>query len=51
MHSLRTLLADLATLAQNQVIAKTPGLAFTPLTRPIPLQQKALDLLGASLRR
>ena len=48
-HSLRTLLADLATLSKNRVRTSGPqGAEFYMLTRPTPLQQRALDLLGAS---
>ena len=48
-HSLRTLLADLATLSKNRVRTSGPqGAEFYMLTRPTPLQQRAFDLLGAS---
>jgi hypothetical protein len=49
VHSFRTLLADLATLAKNRV--RTSGAEsaeFYMLTRPTPLQQRAFELLGAS---
>jgi transposase len=47
VHSFRSLLADLATLARNTIItAITPRYPLTVLTRPTPLQQTALDLLG-----
>jgi hypothetical protein len=49
VHSFRTLLADLATLAKNRV--RTSGAKsaeFYMLTRPTPLQQRAFDLLGVS---
>ena len=49
VHSFRTLLADLATLAKNRV--RTSGAKdaeFYMLTRPTPLQQRAFELLGAS---
>ena len=47
VHSFRSLLADLATLARNTVTtAITPDYPLTVLTRPTPIQQKAFDLLG-----
>src|ERR1700759_1484348 len=47
VHSLRTLLADLATLARNTIAtAIAPLYPLTVLTRPTALQRKALDLLG-----
>ena len=47
VHSFRSLLADLATLARNTIItAITPHYPLTVLTRPTPVQQKAFDLLG-----
>jgi Transposase DDE domain len=47
VHSFRSLLADLATLTRNTLItAIDPERSFTLTTRPTPLQQKALDLLG-----
>ena len=50
MHSFQSLLADLATLARNTIVtANAPNQPFTVLTRPTPIQQKALDLLGISL--
>lgn len=45
-HSLRTLLADLGTLAKNRVRMNESAAEFDMLTRPTPLQKKALDLLG-----
>jgi hypothetical protein len=49
VHSFRSLLADLATLARNTIItAITPRYPLTMLTRPTPLQQRALDLLGVA---
>ena len=49
VHSLRTLLADLATLAKNRVrTSGAEGAEFYMLTRPTPLQQRAFELLGAS---
>jgi hypothetical protein len=47
VHSFRTLLADLATLARNTIItAITPLHPLIVLTRPTPIQQKAFDRLG-----
>ena len=46
VHSFRSLLADLATLARNTILtAITPGYPFTVLTRPTPIQHKAFHLL------
>jgi hypothetical protein len=50
VHSLRTLFADLATLAKNTIQARTDDLpSFDRLTRPTALQQRAFDLLGIAL--
>ena len=50
MHSFRSLLADLATLVRNTLVtAITPNYPLTVLTRPTPLQHKALALLGVTL--
>jgi hypothetical protein len=50
VHSFRSLLADLATLARNTVTtAITPDYPITVLTRPTPIQHKALDLLGIAV--
>jgi transposase len=47
VHSFRSLLADLATLARNTITtAITPLYPLTVLTRPTLIQQKAFDLLG-----
>ncbi len=49
VHSFRTLLADLATLARNTITtAIAPLYPLTVLTRPTTIQQKALDLLGVA---
>ena len=49
VHSFRTLLTDLATLAKNRVrTSGVKGGEFYMLTRPTPLQQRAFELLGAS---
>ncbi len=50
VHSFRSLLADLATLARNTVItAITPNYPLTVLTRPTPIQHKAFALLGVPM--
>jgi transposase len=50
VHSFRSLLADLATLARNTIVtAITPNYPLTVLTRPTPIQQKAFDLLGVAM--
>jgi transposase len=50
VHSFRSLLADLATLARNTITtAIAPLYPLTVLTRPTPIQQKAFDLLGVRL--
>jgi hypothetical protein len=47
VHSFRTLLADLATLARNTITtAISPLCPLTVLTRPTAVQRKALGLLG-----
>ena len=50
VQSLRTLLADLATVTRNTVAPRLPGAEpFEVITRPTPLQDKALKLLGVRL--
>ncbi|HEY4043848.1 MAG TPA: IS1634 family transposase [Rhodopila sp.] len=50
VHSFRTLLADLATMARNTIItAINPLYPLTVVTRPTPVQQKAFDLLGIAV--
>src|SRR5437764_13760954 len=50
VHSFRSLLADLATLARNTIVtAITPNYPLTIMTRPTPIQHRALDLLGVSV--
>jgi hypothetical protein len=50
VHSFQTLLADLATIAQNTIVtAITPNYPLTMVTRPTPTQHKAFQLLGLSL--
>jgi hypothetical protein len=49
VHSLQTLLADLATICLNQIQPADPALpGFRLVTTPTPLQRQALDLLGVS---
>jgi len=50
VHSFQTLLADLATIAQNTIVtAITPNYPLTMITRQTPTQHKAFQLLGLSL--
>jgi hypothetical protein len=50
VHGFQTLLADLATIAENRIRPKLPGAeAFDQITRPTPLQRRAFDLLGVKL--
>jgi transposase len=50
VHSFQTLLADLATVAQNTIVtAITPNYPLTMVTRQTPTQHKAFQLLGLSL--
>jgi hypothetical protein len=50
VHSFQTLLADLATIVKNRIQPNLPGAEpFDQLTRPTPLQQRALDLLQVRL--
>jgi transposase len=50
VHSFRTLLADLATMARNTIItAINPLYPLTVVTRPTPVQQKAFNLLGLAV--
>ena len=47
VHSFPTLLADLATLAKNQIrFGQDPGVTATTLTQPTAVQQRARELLG-----
>ena len=47
VHSFRTLLADLATLARNTITtAISPNYPLTVVTRPTQIQQRAFDLLA-----
>ena len=49
VHSFRTLLRDLATVAKNRV--EVGEATFEQITTPTPLQQRAFDLLAVSYRR
>jgi transposase len=51
VHSFQTLLADLGTIAHNEIISTIGGASFVfdKITQPTMVQQKALDLLGVSL--
>jgi transposase len=50
VHSFRTLLSDLATMARNTIsTAINPLSPLTVVTRPTPVQQKAFDLLGCAV--
>jgi transposase len=50
VHSFRSLLADLGTLAKNRVrLTGSPGAELYVMTQPTSLQQRALDLLGVAL--
>lgn len=52
VQSFRTLLAHLASLVSNRVVPRGADAraAFTALTQPTPLQQRAFDLLAVPLR-
>jgi hypothetical protein len=50
VHSFRTLLADLATLARNTIVtAVAPNHPLTVFTRPTKVQQRAFELAGVAL--
>jgi Transposase DDE domain len=50
VHSFRTLLDDLATLAKNRVCVDEPtGSVFYELTQATAVQQRALELLGVAM--
>lgn len=49
VHSFRSLLADLGTLAKNRVRIAGKESSFYMLTRPTELQARALELLGVSV--
>jgi hypothetical protein len=50
VHCFTGLLADLATVCANQVQPADDMPAFTIITTPTPLQQRAFELLGISHR-
>lgn len=51
VHSFKSLLADLATLAANRIQPADAGLpAFVMITTPTPVQRRAFELLGVSHR-
>lgn len=51
VHSFQTLLSDLATIVNNKIQPNDKQIAvFDMLTQPTPIQQRAFDLLGVSLR-
>jgi Transposase DDE domain len=50
VHSLCTLLADLATIAANHIQPAGGLPAFTVITTPTPVQRQAFELLGVSHR-
>jgi len=51
VHSFRTLLADLATITRNTCQPRSPSApTFEKVTTPTPLQQRAFQLLGVSVR-
>ncbi len=51
MHSLRSLLADLRTIALNRFrVTGVEAPPFQVLTTPTPLQRRAFELLGVSHR-
>ena len=49
VHSFKSLLRDLATIAKNRIQPKGDAPAFDMITRPTALQQRAVDLLGVRL--
>ena len=50
VHSFRTLLGDMATIAKNRVVPRLPGAEpFEIVTRPTALQREAFKLLGVRL--
>jgi len=51
VHSFQTLLADLATIVKNRIQPQDKRIAaFDMLTTPTPIQQRAFELLGVTLR-
>lgn len=49
VHSFRTLLSDLATIAKNRLVSDGSSQPITLITSPTPTQQRALSLLGVGL--
>ena len=51
VHSFRTLLQDLATIASNQLrVRNAKEECFTMVTTPTPIQHRAFELLGVPFR-
>jgi transposase len=51
VHSFQTPIGDLATIVKNRIQPTDKNIAvFDMLTQPTPIQQRALDLLGVSVR-
>ena len=50
VHSFRTLLTDLGTLAANTMQVASGDATFTLQTKPTPLQQRCFELLGVTPR-
>jgi len=50
VHSFRSLMADLGTLAKNRIHIKNTGVTFDLYTTPTPVQNQAFELLGVSSR-
>jgi len=51
VHSFQTVIGDLATIVKNRIQPADKTLAvFDMLTQPTVIQQRALDLLGVTLR-
>jgi transposase len=51
VHSFKSLLADLATVAANRIRPADPGMpSFAMITTPTPVQRRAFELLGVSHR-
>jgi len=50
VHSLATLLDDLATIAANHIQPAQGLPGFTIITTPTPVQRRAFELLGVSCR-
>ena len=51
VHSFQTLIGDLATIVKNRIQPADKSIAaFDMLTQPTVIQQRALDLLGVSIR-